>query len=142
MLHMERTTTGQVIKRALRLRCPVCGVGRLFHGMTMYESCSHCHFHFEREAGYFTNTVVVNYAVTALPILFIVAPLAYLHPHSLLLLIGLGFFFAIALPLLCFRHVRSLWLAIDVRVRPPADVEFTLPNVHPSAPMPNGNASK
>lgn len=116
-----------MIGRALRLRCPVCGVGRLFRGMTMRTQCAHCGFHFEREVGYFTNTAVINYAVASLPILFIVAPLAYLRPHAIAFEIALGFLFAIALPILCFRHVRSLWLAIDVLVRPPSAVEFDPP---------------
>ena len=109
---------------AIRLRCPVCGQGRLFRRMTMLTHCAHCGFHFEREVGYFTNSAVINYAVASLPIIFIIAPLAYLRPHAIALEIGLGCLFAIALPLLCFRHVRSLWLAIDVLVRPPVVVEF------------------
>ncbi|MDQ6905314.1 MAG: DUF983 domain-containing protein [Chloroflexota bacterium] len=114
--------------RALRLRCPVCGQGQLFRRFTMLVHCAHCGFHFEREVGYFTNTAVINYAVASLPILFIVAPLAYLRPHAIALEIAIGFLFAIALPLLCFRHVRSLWLAIDVLVRPPVAVEFDMPD--------------
>ena len=71
--------------RALRLRCPVCGQGQLFRRFTMLVHCAHCGFHFEREVGYFTNTAVINYAVASLPILFIVAPLAYLRPHAIAL---------------------------------------------------------
>lgn len=116
-----------VMRRAIRLRCPVCGRGRLFRRMTMLERCAHCGFHFEREVGYFTNSAVINYAVASLPIVLIVAPLAYLRPHAIALEIGIGFLFAIALPILCFRHVRSLWLAVDVLVRPPVAVEFDPP---------------
>lgn len=111
----------------MRLRCPVCGRGQLFRRMTMRTHCAHCGFRYEREPGYFTNTIVVNYAVTCLPILFIVAPLAYLRPHSAVPIIGLGFVFAIALPLLCFRHIRALWLATDVLARPPVPAEFDAP---------------
>ena len=114
--------------RALRLRCPVCGQGQLFRRFTMLVHCAHCGFHFEREVGDFTNTAVINYAVASLPILFIVAPLAYLRPHAIALEIAIGFLFAIALPIICFRHVRSLWLAIDVLVRPPVAVEFDMPD--------------
>jgi uncharacterized protein (DUF983 family) len=125
---MERPTKGQAYGRAMRLRCPVCGRGRLFRGMTMLARCTNCGFRYEREEGYFTNTVVVNYAIACLPILFIVAPLAYLRPHAIALEIGIGFLFAIVLPILCFRHVRSLWLATDVLVRPPVPVEFAAPD--------------
>jgi len=95
--------------------------------MTMFPHCAHCGFHFEREVGYFTNTVVINYAIASLPILFIIAPLAYLRPHAIVPEISLGFLFAIALPILCFRHVRSLWLAMDALIRPPTAVEFDVP---------------
>lgn len=94
----------------------------------MLTYCAHCGFRYEREVGYFTNTAVINYAVASLPIIFIIAPLAYLRPHAIALEIGLGFLFAIALPILCFRHVRSLWLAIDVLIRPPVAVEFDTPD--------------
>jgi hypothetical protein len=109
--------------------------------MTMLQHCAHCGFHFEREVGYFTNTAVINYAVASLPILFIIAPLAYLRPHAIALEIGLGFLFAIALPILCFRHVRSLWLAIDVLVRPPVAVEFDTPDGDSSPPPFGGDIS-
>jgi uncharacterized protein (DUF983 family) len=125
---VERLTAGKAYGQALRLRCPVCGQGRLFRRMTMLKHCPHCGFRYEREPGYFTNTVAINYGVACLPIFFIVAPLAYLHPHSAMPIIGLGFFFAIVLPLVCFRHVRSLWLATDLLVRPPVPSEFDAPD--------------
>jgi hypothetical protein len=103
--------------------------------MTMLKHCPHCGFRYEREPGYFTNTAVLNYAVACLPIFFLVAPLAYFHPHSAVPIIGLGFAFAIVLPILCFRHVRSLWLATDVLVRPPVPAEFDAPEE--SSPSPN-----
>jgi hypothetical protein len=109
--------------------------------MTMLSHCTHCGFRFEREEGYFTNTVVVNYAVACLPILFIVAPLAYLYPHAIAQEIGLGFAFAILLPLLCFRHVRGFWLATDVLIRPPVAVEFDVPE-EPSASSDAPEASR
>ena len=43
-----------LIGRALKLRCPRCGQGKLFNGwFTMPERCSHCGFKFERDPGYF-----------------------------------------------------------------------------------------
>jgi len=103
--------------------------------MTMHIHCAHCGFRYEREVGYFTNSVVINYAVACLPIFFVVAPLAYFRPHAVAPIIGLGFFFAIVLPLVCFRHVRSLWLATDLLVRPPVASEFDVPEE--SSPSPN-----
>lgn len=137
---MERPAAGTAYGRAMRLCCPVCGRGRLFRRMTMLPHCSHCGFRYEREPGYFTNTAVINYAVACLPIFFLVAPLAYLHPHSAVPIIGLGFFFAIVLPLVSFRHVRALWLTTDVLVRPPVPAEFDVPeDLSPSSSMPEAS---
>ncbi len=122
---MERTATrNEVIWRALRLRCPVCGVGRQFRGLTMRKQCPHCGFFFEREVGYFTNALIVNYTITCLPILFLIAPLAYLEVFSVRVLLTAGLLIAIALPILTFPHSKALWLAFDVLIRPPTAVEF------------------
>ena len=49
---MERRTAGKAYGRALRLRCPVCGRGRLFRRMTMLKHCAHCGFRYERDVEY------------------------------------------------------------------------------------------
>src|SRR5262245_62564550 len=51
----------------LRLRCPVCGKGELFHGY--FDSpvrCRHCEYFFMRESGYFLPHVAIGYAFTAM----------------------------------------------------------------------------
>ncbi len=130
MRSMEQTrevrqpTMGQAIDRALRLRCPVCGQGRMFRGMKERDACPHCGFRFEREPGYFTNALIVNYVITCLPIFLIIAPVAFFGGFSVWSLLGVGLLVAIMLPILGFRYSKALWLAVDVVVRPPAPVEF------------------
>lgn len=112
----------QYFRRALRLRCPVCGVGRMFKGLTMWQTCPACGFPFEREPGYWTNAVTLNFMTTGGFTVLLVAPLAY-SGLPLLLILALGIVLAVLLPLLCFRHIKALWLAIDLRIRPPTTFE-------------------
>lgn len=120
---------GTLVGRAMRLRCPVCGVGPVFRGLTTRETCPYCGFHFEREVGYFTNALIVNYTVTSLPVLFVVAPLAYFSSLPIWTLLGIGSAIALLLPVLAYRHTKALWLAMDLAARPPKPFEFAPPDM-------------
>src|SRR4051812_45922980 len=109
-------------RRALRLRCPVCGEGKLFVGLTMRETCPACGFPFEREPGYWTNAVTLNFMTTGGIVVMMVAPLAY-SSLPVPLIVGLGLVLAALLPLACFRHCKALWLALDLHIRPPTTFE-------------------
>jgi len=115
-------STATILIRGLLLRCPNCGKGKLFRrGFTMYEKCSVCGWHFEREEGYWTGAVAVNLVVTELLIALVAVPVAVAlalaqKPITLLIIIGLPMPFI--LPLLFFRHAKSLWMSIDFMVHP------------------------
>ncbi len=94
----------------------------MFDGLTMWETCPMCGFPFEREPGYWTNAVTLNFMTTGGFALLFVGPLAY-SGLPVLLVLALGVVLAILLPLLCFRHSKALWLAIDLRIRPPTTFE-------------------
>ena len=50
-----------LFSRGLRLRCPVCGEGKLYRRwFRMYQHCSACGFIYAREPGYFTAAVALN----------------------------------------------------------------------------------
>src|SRR5713226_8405860 len=108
--------------RALFLRCPHCGKGKLFRrGFTMYERCPVCSWRFEREEGYWTGAVAVNLVVTELLVTLLVVPLAFWlaithQPITLLVIIGLPL--AFLLPFVFFRHAKSFWMSIDFMVHP------------------------
>jgi uncharacterized protein (DUF983 family) len=110
------------LKRALLLRCPYCGKGKLFRrGFTMYEKCPVCGWRFERESGYWTGAIAVNLVVTELLITIVVVPVATWlaltqQPITLLLVIGIPMPFV--LPFLFFRHAKSFWMNFDFRVHP------------------------
>ena len=49
----------------LRLRCPICGKGKLFRGyFDSPERCPSCGYFFMRESGYFLPHVVIGYGFT------------------------------------------------------------------------------
>lgn len=104
----------QMLGYGLRLRCPRCGAGRLFHKpFRMYEQCEHCALKFEREQGYFIGAMYINYAATvaiAVPGFFLLDAFAALTIDQQL---ALWVPFAVVFPLAFFHHARSLWLVLD-----------------------------
>lgn len=114
------------LRRALALVCPHCGDGRLFAGwFRMRPSCAACGGTFAREPGFYLGSIYVNYGVTVIVTLVayatIVLGLGGSHQTALVACLAV----AVVLPMLFFRHARSLLLALDSSV-----------NQHQSAPLP------
>lgn len=104
----------RLVFRALRLRCPFCGEGKLFIGpFRMNERCPHCNTKLEREPGFYLGSIYFNYGLTAL-ISAIVYPILLINkvlPERQLQWIVMAF--VIVFPLWFFRYARSLWLGFD-----------------------------
>lgn len=109
-----RPGAGQLLARALRLRCPRCGSGRLFRKwFSMHERCTNCGLKFEPAPGYYLGAIYISYGLTA--VLLIVSYLVLHNGFELsneqlsvpMLLI------CVLVPLAIFRHSRALWLALD-----------------------------
>ena len=101
-------------KRALRLRCPLCGVGKLFAGLIrMNERCSECGFKFEREPGYFLGSSYINYGWTSasLTVAYILFHVALGYPNSYVVPPLVAWF--VLFPLFFHRYARALWLTFD-----------------------------
>ena len=110
--HLGRVSL--LVGRALLLRCPFCGRGKLFRGFfAMHDHCPSCGKSFEREPGFFLGSIYFNYGLTAL-IVAIGYPvlLFYYEMDEQRLLIAAGLF-TLLCPILFFRHARSLWLGFD-----------------------------
>jgi uncharacterized protein (DUF983 family) len=109
-----RVTIGEMLRRAIALRCPRCGVGTLFAGwFAMHEACEHCAMRFEREPGYFVGAIYVNYAVTAFLCLGSAIALDVLVGIPLWLQLAIAGTLAVLVPVVFFRYARSLWLGIE-----------------------------
>lgn len=80
-----------------------------------------CGWKYEREEGYWTGAIALNLVVTELLIAAIAIPLAVWlaltqQPVTLLIIVGIPVPFI--LPLLFFRHSKSLWMSIDFMLHP------------------------
>ena len=106
-----------LVWRALRLRCALCGQGKLFVSwFRMAPACGHCGAKFEREPGFFLGSIYFNYGLTAL-----IATIAYPvllfggfveEKYENQLLAG-TMVFVVLFPMWFFRYARSLWLGFD-----------------------------
>jgi uncharacterized protein (DUF983 family) len=107
----------QNLRRALGLRCPRCGRGRLFRTFFgMHAACGSCGLTFTREPGFYLGSIYINYGVTVIVTggLYALLVLGIGLTHELALAACLVV--AVALPILFFRHARSLLLALDSSV--------------------------
>ncbi|HUE16318.1 MAG TPA: DUF983 domain-containing protein [Planctomycetaceae bacterium] len=109
-----RVSLGQLLTRAMRLRCPRCGGGKLFSGpFSMPAECPQCKLRYERAPGYFLGSIYINYGVTAVAITigYLVLHVAMRYTNRQLAgpLVG----FCIVFAIFFFRYARSLWLTLD-----------------------------
>ena len=114
-----------IFKRALLLRCPRCGKGKIFRRwFTTYEYCPVCHLLYEREEGFYTGAIALNLIVSELLVTAIVIPFAIwaaLNPGVpfIPLVIALSPL-PIILPFPFFRHTKSLWIGLAYWLDPPS----------------------
>jgi uncharacterized protein (DUF983 family) len=113
-------------RRALGLRCPVCGGDKAFESFfKMRNRCRSCGFVYEREPGYFLGSTYLNYGVTVVlvGITTIVMTFGFDVPVEKCwpawLVVGTGF------PLFFFRYARLWWTALDIRLDPPTEKDFS-----------------
>jgi uncharacterized protein (DUF983 family) len=117
-----------LIGRALRLRCPACGEGKLFRNwITMNDPCPTCGRRFNRAPGYLLGSIYFNYGVTTLLVVLIYFPLFLTKTLTGQQLLWLLTAFSLLFPLWFFRYGRALWIAFDERWDPwPNDEERRL----------------
>ena len=100
--------------RALLLRCPKCGQGKLFRGwFTMHDACANCGRPFDRGPGFFLGSIYFNYGITAILVIVIYFACFFtevLTDRQLLITLSI---FALIFPLWFFRYARALWVAFD-----------------------------
>ena len=97
----------------LRGHCPNCGGGRLFTGhFRLRDTCAYCDVRFVRARGELLGAVYINTMLTlGLALAGFFASEALFHPPlSVQLVVWTAF--CLLFPLLVFRPVRGLWLAV------------------------------
>jgi uncharacterized protein (DUF983 family) len=135
--------TFHLLGRALRLRCPSCGGGGLFYRWVNITSvCPTCGFQLEREHGYFLGAMAIN--IVGSEALFValavgVILLTWPTPPWKLLQYG-SMALMVAFPLFFYPFAHTLWLAMDLAVRPAAPGVQGLDHPWPGAPSAQGDA--
>ena len=119
---MRRPPLKQILSRAVRWRCPNCGLGVLFRGVfRMLPHCPVCGLSYFPEQGYYIGAMIINYGITT-AVVVVLFLLSLLLPDFTRLStnskIALWMGFAVALSLALMRHSYSLWLALDFWVKP------------------------
>ena len=114
-------TRGRMLLRGCLKRCPVCGQGHLFRRwFHRIDRCPRCGLRFERVEGHWTGDLGLNTIVSfsALFLTLIVGfALTYPDiPAVLLFLLAVGV--ALVVPVVFFPFSKTIWLAIDLMMRP------------------------
>ncbi len=111
---MSQILLSTALSRGLRLKCPRCGKGRLFHNFfAMYKICPECDFQFERSPGYFLGSAYINYGFTALTLTALYVGLHFGAGYDNKTLLWPLLAYVVIIPLIFFRFARSLWLCMD-----------------------------
>jgi len=132
-----RLSTARLLVRAVALRCPNCGRGRVLRSwFRVRATCPACHLKLQRneDADYWTGGFLVNFIIAemivSLVLLFAVWA-AWPDVDWGLVLRG-TVVAALAGPLLTWPFSRTLWLGIDLRFRPPESSDFEIaPDIAP-----------
>src|SRR5262244_3981160 len=100
----------------LRLRCPICGKGKLFRGyFDNPERCASCGYYFMRESGYFLPHVAIGYGVTVLVSLACWPLMRYvLGIENATVTLGVMIAVAVLFGVWFVRYSKVLWLALDL----------------------------
>ncbi len=109
----------------LRQRCPVCLKGHVFKSLFgMHADCPVCGIHFERETGFFLNSMFIAYTLGFL-ILIPTAVLLYLWDASILVFTVVIVVETVVIWPVLFRYSRLIWMhadqVLDPRQPPAAD---------------------
>lgn len=114
--------------RALRLRCPHCGKRKMFYRwIKQYEECAACGLLFNRgEADYYIGAYTINLIIAELIVVGgMIAVIVGKWPDVPWEAMPWGLAAtAIVGPLVTYPYSKSVWLALDLRFRPPEPKDF------------------
>ena len=106
--------------RALLLRCPRCGDGKVFRRFViMKQECSACDLTFDRGDGYWLGSMMFNmaFAMGTVVIVFILSLVLTSPDPNWDLTIILVLVVALLSPLAFFPFSRTLWIAAERAAR-------------------------
>ena len=114
--HRAKVVITRLFKKSgsiARQLCPKCEQGKMFTGLFgMRPECEVCHLKFEREEGYWTGAMLINWVLVwcvLCPIWVVMFIKRIPFPAILLATVVL---LIVLLPLF-FRYSRAIWLYLD-----------------------------
>jgi uncharacterized protein (DUF983 family) len=110
-----------LLGRALLRHCPVCGSGGLFRRwFTIVERCPRCGLRFERTEGHWIGYLGLN-TIVSFSLLFVVLVVGFVlsaPEFDVVPLLVAGGLTAVVFPVLFLPWSRTLWIAVDLLMRP------------------------
>jgi hypothetical protein len=120
-----------MLARGILRRCARCGRGKLFRRwFRMVDRCPGCGYRFDREEGFFLGAYIVNLAVAeGLLVVLAIIPAIVLFAadpdRSISPLIASGLVAAVVGPLVFYPFSKTIWVAIELMLRPAEAAEPT-----------------
>ena len=116
---MDSGRVNLILGRALRLRCPDCGLGPLYTSLfKMNNHCEYCGLVYEREQGYFVGAIYFNIIATESLLLGTLVIYGLITREITQTILTALIVLALILPLIFFHHSRSFWLCMDHLLNP------------------------
>ena len=116
---MDSRRVNRLLGRALRLKCPDCGLGPLYKSLfKMNTRCDYCGLVYEREQGYFVGAIYLNVIATESLLLGTLVVYGLITGRIDETILTVLVILALTLPLVYFHHTRSFWLCIDHLLNP------------------------
>jgi uncharacterized protein (DUF983 family) len=117
-----------MVWRALRLRCPACGNGKMFRQwIHQRDHCDSCGFRFDRnEKDYFIGAYTINLIVSELIVVAAMVGVILITwpdvPWDRMKWTIIACM--IPAPFITYPFSKSLWLAVDLTFQPPKPSEY------------------
>jgi uncharacterized protein (DUF983 family) len=128
-----RPPAARMIARGLARRCPLCASGGLFRRwVEPRSSCPRCQLKLDRgESDFFLGAYTLNFIVAELVLVgFLLLGVVLTWPDvPWQALLWIGAPLVVLMPVLFYPVSRTLWLAIDLAMRPPTPNDFPEPGL-------------
>lgn len=128
----------RMLGRALLRRCPLCGSRDIFsRWVDPKDACPRCQLKLNRgEGDFFLGAYVLNFvAVELLLVVFLGLSVLLTWPDvPWERLIWIGAPLMIVAPILLYPVGRTVWLAVDLTMRPPGPMDFPEPGLDHDRP--------
>jgi len=113
-MNKERPSIIKTLSRALRLKCPACGLSSIVQSyFRIKHQCPTCDALFKREDGFFVGAIMANVVTTefVILVLYVVSlPVINTRFESVLTVLSVV---AVLFPIAFYHHSWSFWLGFD-----------------------------